>query len=89
MEHDMTEFTLADLTRLMCQAAGQDESVNLDGDIIDVAFTDLGYDSLAVIETANLAQRELGVVIPEAEVADAETPRQFLALVGRQIAASV
>jgi act minimal PKS acyl carrier protein len=89
MEDDVTEFTLADLTRLMRQAAGQDESVSLDGDIIDVAFTDLGYDSLAIIETANLAQRELGVVIPEGEVADAETPRQFLALVSRQIAASV
>jgi act minimal PKS acyl carrier protein len=73
----------------MRQAAGHDESVNLEGNIIDVAFTDLGYDSLAIIETANLTQRELGVTIPEADVAEAETPRQFLALVSRQIAASV
>lgn len=84
----MTEFTLADLTRFMRQAAGQDDAVDLDGDIMDVAFTDLGYDSLAIIETANLAQRELGVIIPEAEIADTETPRQFLALVRRQSAAA-
>jgi minimal PKS acyl carrier protein len=84
----MTEFTREDLKHTMEAAAGVDESVDLDGDILDVTFTDLGYDSLAMMETAGLVERKFDLVLPEDDVMAAETPRQFVALVNRQISAS-
>jgi len=57
----MPTFTLDDLRQIMRACAGVDESVDLDGDIDDVAFTDLGYDSLAVLELQSQIQRRYDV----------------------------
>ncbi|WP_369250093.1 acyl carrier protein [Streptomyces sp. R41] len=81
------ELTLADLTRILRQSAG-DEGIDLDGDILDTTFTDLGYDSLALLEAASRVERELGVKLSEETVGEAETPRLFLALVNEPVAAS-
>jgi minimal PKS acyl carrier protein len=81
----MASFTLDDLRRVMRECAGEDESVNLDGDIADVAFDDLGYDSLARMETASRVQRELGVALPEEEMADVLTPAEFVAFVNSRL----
>ncbi|MBO3749321.1 acyl carrier protein [Streptosporangiaceae bacterium NEAU-GS5] len=85
----MAMFTQADLVGYMRRAAGEDESISLDGDIAEVTFADLGYDSLAVMEIASLAERELGVRLPEETMAGVETPQQFVDLVNEQLPASV
>ncbi|WP_432147139.1 acyl carrier protein [Streptomyces sp. bgisy084] len=74
----MTDFTLDDLKRVMRECAGEDESVSLDGDILDLPFEDLGYDSLALLETATRIERERGVSVPEEKLSEAKTPRLLL-----------
>lgn len=85
----MDTFTVTDLVRVMRAAAGEDESINLDGDILDVAFPDLGYDSLAVMETASRVEREYGVSLPEETMSTIETPKEFVELVNRQLTSAV
>ncbi len=72
---------LADLTRLLRECAGEDEAVDLDGDVMDTEFTELGYDSLALLQVIGRIQRDFGVVVPDDAVAEAETPRALLDLV--------
>ncbi|MEV0702939.1 acyl carrier protein [Saccharopolyspora sp. NPDC050389] len=75
-------ITLDDLRRILAGCAGAAEDVDLDGNILDLTFADLGYDSLALMETAAVIGREFGVVIPDDELADLETPRAMLDRVG-------
>lgn len=80
----MTEgnFSLADLRRVLRQVAGDVEG--LDGDVIDDEFADLGYDSLALLETAGTVERERGIRLDEAALADVRTPRALLDLINSQ-----
>ena len=79
------ELTVDDFKHMLREAAGEDETADLDGDILDVAFDELGYDSLALLEVAALAQRRFGVVLAEDEVAGVGTPRAFVGLVNRTL----
>ncbi|MFJ8097592.1 acyl carrier protein [Streptomyces griseofuscus] len=76
-----TTVTLADLTRMLRESAGEEEGVDMDGDVLDVSFDDLGYDSLAMLQVIGQVQREYGIRLPDEAVADAETPRALLALI--------
>ncbi|WP_370942178.1 acyl carrier protein [Amycolatopsis sp. cg5] len=80
----MTEFTQEDLFRIMRECAGEDESAELGAASAGADFDDLGYDSLAVMETASRVSREYGVSLPEEEVADVRTPESFVAMVRQQ-----
>ena len=77
----MSSFTLAELRELMRSATGVDEGVDLDGDISDIEFSELGYDSLAVLELASQIQRKHGVRIPDDLVAEMNTPAVAVKLV--------
>ncbi|MEU6563705.1 acyl carrier protein [Nocardia nova] len=81
----MSKFTIGDLTTFMRKAAGEDESVNLDGNIANVAFSDLGYDSLALLETASLVEAAYSVTIEEDKLVGLETPEEFVELVNVQL----
>jgi act minimal PKS acyl carrier protein len=74
-------MTTDDLRRILADCAGTDETVDLDGDILDLSFTDLGYDSLALMETAARINQKFGVLIPDDQLPDLETPRALLAFV--------
>ncbi|MER5704764.1 acyl carrier protein [Micromonospora sp. NPDC002296] len=76
-------MTIDDLRRILAECAGEDESVDLGGDILDTPFNDLGYDSLALMETASRINHEYGVKIADEEIATAETPRALLDMVAR------
>ncbi|MFI6152967.1 acyl carrier protein [Kitasatospora sp. NPDC051170] len=76
-----TELTLTDLTRMLRECAGEEEGIDLDGDVIDTPFIELGYDSLALLQVIGQVQREYGVIIPDDAVVDAETPRALLQLI--------
>lgn len=77
----MAEFSIADLTRLLRAWAGVDEDVDVDleGDIIDCTFDELGYDSLALLNTVDRINRELSIKLPDEALSEAKTPRQLLA----------
>jgi minimal PKS acyl carrier protein len=85
----MPRFTLDDLKQVLRDAAGEDESVDLDGGIMDTEFGELGYDSLAILETASHIERGLGVQLPEDEVGKQQTPREFIEFVNSVLAAKV
>jgi acyl carrier protein len=72
---------LADLTRLLRESAGEEEGVDLDGDVLDTEFTELGYDSLALLQVIGRISREYGIEVPDDAAAEAETPRALLELI--------
>ncbi|WP_308195688.1 antibiotic biosynthesis monooxygenase [Dactylosporangium sp. AC04546] len=74
----MTAFTIHDLGRLLQAAAGEPEPRDLGGAVLDTPFADLGYDSLAMLETTSRVEREFDVRIPDDTVAELATPRQFV-----------
>lgn len=79
--------TLDDLKRILLQAAGADEGIDLSGDVLGVPFDELGYDSLALLEAVNRIQREYGVQLDDDAVAEAGTPGDLIALVNERLAA--
>jgi act minimal PKS acyl carrier protein len=81
----MARFTLEDLKQTLRAAAGEDESVDLDGDILDVEFGELGYDSLGILETASHIERGFGIKLPEDEVGTLQTPREFIDFVNSML----
>jgi act minimal PKS acyl carrier protein len=83
-----TPFDLEDLKRILLESAGADETVDLDGDILDRDFDELGYESLALLETGRLVERALGITLPDAVLTDSGTPRVLIAAINEHIAAS-
>lgn len=81
----MKLLELTDLTALLRECAGEDEGVDLDGDILDVPFVDLGYDSLALLQTTGRIERDFDLVLDEEAVDEADTPRAYLDLVNRAL----
>jgi act minimal PKS acyl carrier protein len=84
----VTALSIDDFTRILRESAGQDEGVDLSGDIADVSFTDLGYDSLALLEVAGHITRAYGVTLPDEDLDGAETPRAFVELVNSSLSGS-
>jgi act minimal PKS acyl carrier protein len=81
------EFTLDDLRRILLEGAGADEEVDLDGDILDKEFVHLGYESLAMLETASRIEREYGVTLDDDLLGHAATPRVLIEAVNVSLAA--
>lgn len=77
----MEQFTLADLIAIMRECAGEEGDVNLDGDVLDTPFADLGYDSLALLETAAVIERQYRIRLADDVVTEARTPRAFVGVV--------
>lgn len=82
----MSLLTLDDLRSILRETAGEDESVDLDGDILDTEFTELGYDSLALLEAAAVISRTRGVALPDDLFTDVLTPRALLGEVNTALA---
>jgi minimal PKS acyl carrier protein len=61
--------------------------VDLNGDILDVQFEALGYESLALLETGSRIEREYGIALDEDLLTDADTPRALIAVVNEHLVA--
>jgi minimal PKS acyl carrier protein len=81
----MAQLSLDDVRRIMRSCAGVDEGVDLDGDIAEVTFADLGYDSLAMLELATRIQNEYQVPIPDDAVSQMPTPGATIDFVNRRL----
>jgi minimal PKS acyl carrier protein len=81
----MQQFTLDDLRMIMRACAGEAESVDLDSDILDTSFEDLGYDSIALLEAAGRIERSTGIAIADDELTVLGTPRTIVELVNSGI----
>ncbi|MGW3666475.1 acyl carrier protein [Streptomyces sp. NPDC005141] len=74
-------FTLDDLRRILLESAGAEEGIDLYGDIADSDFEQLGYESLALLETGGRIEREFGVSLDDVNLSDITTPRALVAAV--------
>lgn len=83
----MAELTVGELKHILREGAGQAEEVDLDGDILDISFEELGYDSLAMLEAASRVERHFQVPISEDDVHELTTPRKLLDFVNGRLAA--
>ena len=83
------QFTLDDLKRILLEGAGADEGVDLDGDILDTDFEELGYESLALLETAGRIEREYALALDDDVFTDNPTPRGLIAAVNTHLKESV
>jgi act minimal PKS acyl carrier protein len=81
-----TEMTLPELKETLLAAAGESEGVDLDGDIADVPFADLGYDSLAILETGGRVEKTYGISLDDDDITSAETPGELLKLINASLA---
>lgn len=75
------KIELRDLRRILEEGAGAAYGVDLDADILDIEFAELGYDSIAIMETAARISREFAIRIDDDALVEANTPRQLLDLV--------
>jgi minimal PKS acyl carrier protein len=85
----MPEMTLEELRVILVDCAGEDETIDVSGDIADVGFDALGYDSLALLEMAARIEQIRLVKIPDGVVDDLKTPRTVLDLVNAMLVAAV
>lgn len=81
-------FTLDDLKRILLEAAGAEEGVDLDGDILDTTFAVLGYESLALLETGGRIEREYGIALDDDDLSEDLTPRDLIGVVNGQLSTS-
>lgn len=81
-------MTVEDLKRILLEAGGEDEGTDLSGDISEVAFDALGYDSLALLEATSRIQREYDLELGDEVLAEAVTPSALIGIVNERLAAS-
>ena len=79
-------FEIQDLVRALRECAGEDESVDMDGNILDITFEELGYDSLALFNTIGRIERDYSVSLPDEVVVDAKTPAELLQQINAKLA---
>jgi act minimal PKS acyl carrier protein len=80
------EFTVADLRRILRAATGAGEEIGSDAGVLDVAFEDLGFESLALLETVARIQREFGLRLEDSTLVETLTPRALIRIVNARLA---
>ena len=83
------EFSIADLKRILAEGAGEPDGPGVENKSLDADFELIGYDSLALLETSGRIEREYGVRLEEAQLAEIRTPRALIAFVNDHLAESV
>ncbi len=82
----MDRLELSQLKRILRECAGEEEGVDLDGDVLDQYWFELGYDSLAVLQATGYIEREFDVLLDGEDFDEADTPRRYLDMVNRVLA---
>ncbi|MFC5220431.1 phosphopantetheine-binding protein [Streptomyces coerulescens] len=82
----MSTLSVEKLLEIMRATQGDSEDTsNLTEEVLDVPFTDLNVDSLAVLEVVTQIQDEFQLRIPDAAMDGMETPRQVLDYVNTRL----
>jgi minimal PKS acyl carrier protein len=81
-------LTIDQLRTILLEAAGEAEVSDAGDDIEDTEFTDLGYDSISLLEAAGRIERDRGVKLDDDVIVSARTPRALLAVVNERLAAA-
>lgn len=80
-------MTPDELITIIRANAGEPDGGRLDGDSMDVAFDELGYDSIQVLEIAGHIERKLGIALPDDIVTETTSMRELLLAVDAAVAA--
>jgi len=80
------EFTIKDLRRIIHESAGEGDGADVDVATMDTEFVQLGYESLALLETGGRIEREFGIKLDDSILFDATTPRALIEAVNAQLA---
>jgi len=83
----LAEFTIDDLAELLCECGGEDEIPDLAGQVADVPFEDLGYDSLVLFNIVCRIERSRSIRLTDEAVAGALTPRGLLNVINSRLEA--
>jgi minimal PKS acyl carrier protein len=79
------EMTINALVGILTSAAGEAAPIGAGDHILDTKFTDLGYDSIALLETAARIEQEYGITFDDDAVTSAITPRLLIAAVNDRL----
>ncbi|MFE0379350.1 acyl carrier protein [Streptomyces inhibens] len=82
-------MTIEELHGILVSCAGGEEFAAAHGDIAETSLNDLGYDSLALIETAARLKVDHGVVIPDEQITEVGTLGELLGLVNDSLTAQL
>ncbi len=77
----MSMLTIDDFKSVMRAVAGDDDSIDLSGDVNDTLLVDLGYDSLAILEMGSILQQRYGIDVPDDSAERMTTPREAVAYI--------
>jgi act minimal PKS acyl carrier protein len=80
------EFTIEDLRRILHEAAGEGDGADVGITTLDIEWDQLGYESLALLETGSRIEREFGIKLDDSTLFDAVTPRTLIDAVNAQLA---
>jgi act minimal PKS acyl carrier protein len=83
----MSRIELTDLMALLKESAGDMALPKESTELLHTPFADLGYDSLALLETAALIERRYGARLTDEIIAEADTPQALLAVVNQALSA--
>jgi len=84
----MQPLDIKDLVVLLRTNAGDSDTFDLDGDVLDVPFDELNYDSLALLQVTGAIERDYDVALDEEALEEAQTPRRYLEVVNQVLASS-
>jgi minimal PKS acyl carrier protein len=77
----MRHITVRELADILRRCAGEDESAEQLEHVAHQPFDELGYDSLALLETGARIRRDYGVELSEDDLGQVKTPQQLLDVV--------
>ncbi|WP_030587040.1 MULTISPECIES: acyl carrier protein [Streptomyces] len=80
-------FTLEDLKRILVEVAGADEDMGPDAEILDLGFEQLGYESLALLETGGRIERDYAITLADDALHAEVTPRELIDAVNNLLSA--
>ena len=84
----MNTFSENQLRDIMLSTAGETgDTADLPADFLDMSFTELGFDSLAVLEIATRIQQDSRLSVPDEAVEEMKKPRNVLNYVNQMLAA--
>ncbi len=82
----MKHFSEQQLRDIMHATAGETgDTTEFPGDFLDQEFSELDFDSLAVLEIATRIQQELQLSVSDEAIAEMKTPRNVLDFVNGKL----
>jgi act minimal PKS acyl carrier protein len=85
----MSTLTIDEFKAIMHTVAGEDDVVDLSGDVTDTPMGELGFDSLAVLEIASVVQQRYQIEVPDECIERMTTPAESVAYINELTAAVI